>query len=513
MTIVNKSARISSEAKVWTVGKLYALHKGNKFHYDRERLQRLLEDWPAYKAASYITLLVNGGSFKDLFQIAEIKPIVESLQQSMGPFSQNPEMVHENLKYFVKLVDEGYEYIVLDGQHRIDVISKYLEDKINLKPINVIQLTDEETNKSEFVEGLYSKLSDEVREYIRNIPIIVTTYQTGDLRELAQIFITSNDMMPMTAHERRILNYNPLNLWLTNYCNNDLNIKSMFSKIGGMTGEYDLMHKGDTLFFAEMLAYINNNTYEGYNHKVLDDILGPNPSSVKITNHDKELAYRIMKTMADGCVQMDAKKLGKFTKSSLYNLFYTISFLLQKGNNWSSNSTYGFDGKYAIDNEKMFVSWFFDKEYQRMNEKGTYIHFTIPGTNKNKKQVHEWSFRKHNADQKHSSKESFDGKGGSKYTFTDWARVRYLLADLSNDLTMLETSGIIRRVGSRTGTVTRDEVLVHSGVPLSQSHKYHVDEKLPVASGGYRDDDNVQVLPAKQNTLKSDRPSEVLVNG
>ena len=54
-------------------------------------------------------------------------------------------------------------------------------------------------------------------------------------------------MMPMTKHEKRILNYNVLNRWLNDICFRDTNIKDMFQNIGsGMTGEYALDHKGDT---------------------------------------------------------------------------------------------------------------------------------------------------------------------------------------------------------------------------------------------------------------------------
>jgi hypothetical protein len=323
------------------------------------------------------------------------------------------------------------------------------------------------------------------------------------LRELARIFITANSMMPMTKHEKRILNYNVLNRWLNDICLRDTNIKDMFESIGsGMNGEYSLTNKGDTLFVAEMLLYINNNKYEGYDTSVLDDVFGSYPKGkFLISDADRDMTKKIMKIMADGCVSYDKKKLKKFTKSSFYNLFYTISFILQKGNIWSKK--FDIDGRYKVIDDKLFIRWFFDQEFARINALGTHISFQTP-LGKTKKQVHDWSFSKHNADQNHSRKESVKGEGGSKFTFTEWARVQYLLQDLKNALTDLEKSNIITKVGSRT-TMSRDAALVALNVPLSKSDNIHIDEIVPVSRGGNRVIGNIQALNAKTNSADSNR--------
>lgn len=504
MAYKNITQTIHSYTELLTVSELYRLHAGNKFFYDRERLQRLLNEWVGYKKSSYLTSLMNGGNLKDLFQIAKIQPITAFLEEQLVPTEKNYEFIKENLEYFQNLSDQGYEYLVLDGQHRIDTIVKYIEGKIDLTPLSVIELKDEEQAGSIYVKGVFSKMPEEAQDFFKSQRVVVTTYTTGDLRELARIFITSNDMEPMTNHERRILNYNPLNRWLNALFLHDIAIRKMFESITGMSGEYDIKHKGDTLFGAEMLRYINNNDYEGYNHADLDDMLGSYPKKlINITEHDKKITAQIFRLIADGCAKYPESKLKKFTKASIYNLFYTASFLVQKNNKWSK--PFDIDGRYKIVDATAFVTWFFNREYERLNVKGTYITFNVPGTNKSKKQVNEWSFRKHNADQKHSGKQSVEGMGGSKYDFKDWARVRYLVNDLVEDIASLENRGIIQKVGSRTGDITRDEALVAARIPLSEAHKYHVDEKFPVSKGGYRNEDNIQVIEAEKNRNKSDR--------
>jgi len=120
------------------------------------------------------------------------------------------------------------------------------------------------------------------------------------------------------------------------------------------------------------------------------------------------------------------------------------------------------------------------------------------------KQKHDLSFSKHNADQKHKSKISIKDEGGSKYDFNDYARLRYLLADLIEDIDMLVKQDILSSVGSRSG-LSREEAAVAHNVPLSETDTLHLDEILPVSKGGDRTVENTQFLDAETNINMSDR--------
>ena len=502
--VVNLTQKVCGEAKIKSPYFLYRLHKNNKLFYDCEKLQRLLVRWHDAKVNSYLFTAFNGASVKDCFQLAEIKPIVEDLKKSLKPNAENYRFIEENLAYFQDLLDKSYEYLVLDGQHRIDTIVRYFDNEFFFKPEELITMQIKGERGGIDVKGKFEKLPEEIQNHLMmNIPLIVVIYKTGDLRELARIFITANSMMPMTKHEKRILNYNENNRWLNQLCLNDINIRDMFKHIGsGMTGEYSLDHKGDTLFVSEMLMYINNNFYDGYDSDILDDVLGPYPSGkVNISSVDKEITKKIFRIMADGCSQYDAKKLKKFTKSSFYNLFYTLSFVLQKGNVWGKKKE--IDGNYKVTDPTLFVKWFFDEEFKRINTPGTKVPYKN-ATGKTKYQIHDWSFAKHNADQKHARKESVKGDGGSKYTFDSWARVQYLLEDLNSALTMLKNRSIIAPVGSRD-TMTRDEALVALDVPLSMSDNVEINEKEPVSKGGKRVIGNIEALTKDENRTLRDR--------
>ena len=508
MKVTNLTQKVSGKAYTKAPKFLYELHVKNKLYYDRERLQRLLVRWHDAKINSYLFTAFNGASVKDCFQLAAIAPIVEELKEQLIPTATNYRFVQENLEYFQELLDKGYEYLVLDGQHRIDTLVRFFNSQYFFKPEEIISMQIEGEKGVIDIEGTFDKLPEEIQTHLMNsIPLIVVIYETGDLRELARIFITSNSMMPMTKHEKRILNYNPTNRWLNDICLHDINVKDMFKNIGsGMTGEYSLDHKGDTLFVAEMLMYICNNMYDGYDTDVLDNILGPYPKGkLKVSDSDKETTRKILKVMADGCTQYDAKKLKKFTKSTFYNLFYTLSFIMQKGNIWGKKKD--IDGKFKVIDDAAFVKWFLDEEFKRINAPGTKVPYKN-ATGKTKYSIHEWSFAKHNSDQKHGRKESVKGDGGSKYTFDSWARVQYLLEDLNSALTLLKNHSIIASVGSRD-TMSRDEALVALDIPLSMSDDVEINEIVPVSKGGKRELGNIEALPKDTNRKQSDRVRRV----
>tara|TARA_B110000114_G_scaffold112642_1_gene118214 strand:- start:237 stop:1094 length:858 start_codon:yes stop_codon:yes gene_type:complete len=285
----------------------------------------------------------------------------------------------------------------------------------------------------------------------------------------------------------------------------------MFQLISGMTSEYDLKNKGDTLFAAEMMCWINNNNFENQTH-ILDQVCGPVKSSRKskdkskvyISETERQLTKKILRIMADGCALYPETDLKKFSKSSLYNLFYTLAFLMQKNNIWLT------DVEYSISDPELFVKMFFDAELVRLKSPGTNFPYVLPN-GKNRNQLHDYSFAKHNADQKHQSKVSMKGEGGSKYKFNDYARLRYLKADLEEQIPALESLGIITKLGSRKGERTRAEILAEEGIPLSQQSGYHIDEIVPVSKGGNRTPENTRVIDSKTNMNDGNRTKRVIV--
>ena len=513
--IKNTSAKVTSDVDIQSPEWIFSLHIKNKLHYDRERLQRLLNRWPADKVNSYLTTLFSNISLKDTIQLAKVDTIVGKLKIDLEMETDvfEKEFLRENLNYFLELQEDDIEYLVLDGQHRIEEIVSFFSNETVFRPTSDIILQVEGESGKHEVKGKYEDQHDLIKDYLfKNTPLIVVTYHTGDLQELANIFITSNSMVAMTWHEKRILNYNQNNRWLNELCNYNTNIKSMFTNIGsGMTGEYDLLKKGDTLFTAEMLLWINDNLYENQSLQ-LDKALCPNKlnkeatSKLYISDKDRSTTKKILKLMADGCAEYPDSLMKKFSKSSLYNLFYTLAFFMQNNNKWGKLKD--MNGRYEVSDMKSFTKWFFDKEFARINHVDTYMRFRKPN-GKTAKQMHDYSFAKHNADQKHGSKTCMKDQGGSKYNFSDYGRLRYLLEELSESMPDLLQLGIISPLGSRSGDYSRDQLMTGHGIDLSKSKGLHLDHIVPVKKNGDTTLENTRFVSAKTNMNDSDRTKKI----
>ena len=79
-----------------------------------------------------MSTLLCGLSYKDSFQLALIEPIVADFKRKIetGECSVNEIKAYEySVRELEKLLDQGYKYLILDGQHRLKEIYDYfLED-------------------------------------------------------------------------------------------------------------------------------------------------------------------------------------------------------------------------------------------------------------------------------------------------------------------------------------------------------------------------------------------------
>jgi len=500
------SNKVTEESFEKPVDWLFQKYINKKLFSDNEKVQRLLIDWKGYKINSYLTTLLNGMPKKDSFILADISKIVESIKSDMAKNTDTAldEYFEFNLKYFSDLENEGYEYLIIDGQHRIDTIFKYFDNQIDFKPKTSIEYGIEGESGKVKVAGKFQSLAvPPVMQKLLDTMIRVVIYSTGDLQELVNVFVTSNSQKAMTHHEIRIINFNKNNQFIVRLCKSTTNIMNMFKCMKNMTSDYSLDCKGDTLFACEMLLWTHTNDYE-HQTDTLDTAFGPVLVDKKdyyplyIQPTTRNLTEKIFRKMGDICKQYPGLK-NKFARASFYNLYMTLAFFMQPTNKFGKEK--GIAGNYEVINDKLFAKWFFDEENKRLNAVGHKMTFSKPN-GKTGEQLHPLSFKAHQNDQKHQSKKSVKGDGGSKYTFNDYARIRYLLEDLCQMLDEFQTKKILQKLGSRSG-LTRAEAAVAHDIPLSETEGKHLDEILPVSKGGNRTVENTQFVDAGLNMRDS----------
>ena len=199
--IKNISAKVDSIVEIKSPGWIYLLHKNNELHIDNEKLQRLKKKWEEGKVNSYLTTLFNGASLKDTIQLAKISTIIEKLKSDLESETDSIEIefLEDNLNYFESISNKTY--LVLDGQHRIHEIVEYFDGNTVFSPTQSIEYQVEGESGKIVIRGKLKDLNEDVQYHLKSmIPLIVVTYNTGDLKELVNVFITSNSMVAMSAH-------------------------------------------------------------------------------------------------------------------------------------------------------------------------------------------------------------------------------------------------------------------------------------------------------------------------
>lgn len=498
---INLSKVLETELFPMTYGELVRLHLKGELYCDQRYTQRLLNKWNDSRMSDFLEVSLSGGNYNTSFLIVDIHNVIAYQKNVLAQSLKNNKNEEEKLNHFVRLADLGIKYLLIDGQHRVDTLVTYMSDELYFTPQNPIFFRLDNEKVTIRIEGKFSDLPDDAQDYIRDIPVVCVKYNTGSIQSIIRALVATNSGTQMTQHEKRILNYNGNNNFINDLCERDVNISDMLDRVKTKP-QYETIHKGDTYLACEALLWINDNRCE-FGEKLLDDAFGINPKpELNTTSSQRKLTASILSTVAESCAEYNnaGHNLSNFSNASIHNLFYTTAFLMQDNNLFAASSD-RLVGTYKIVDKLRYAEWFFDEENERLNAEGTQIGTGIfDKNNREKMQVHIHSFRAHNKDTKHFRKQTKAGVGGSKYTFDNFARIRYLLADLESSMTHLMNAGIIQKVGDRSAQ--RNKILAELGVPLSKAKGKHVDEIVSVARGGVREKDNVRLLTARQNTSK-----------
>ena len=103
------------------------------FFVDSETLQRFLQEWKKSKIDSYLSTVFGGLAHKDLFQLADIKKIVNAYKDRLEDETLNKDekiALEDSYNYFKSLEDKKFTFLVLDGQHRLKYLYQYLNNEI-----------------------------------------------------------------------------------------------------------------------------------------------------------------------------------------------------------------------------------------------------------------------------------------------------------------------------------------------------------------------------------------------
>lgn len=240
-----------------------------KIYVDEKNLQRLINKWPDSIASNHMAACLKGHSNIYTIVLISINGVLDYCEELIQGFEEGTpqyESVKETLDYLSAIKSEGFEYINVDGQHRVDCYTRYLGSEFAIKESVVNEI---ETDKGIFVEDLNGKLFKDLREEsqdeILNTPLTLVVVNRGTLSDLVDITIYTNIGEPWNQHEMRIIIPSRFNRFLHDFMSNNPLLTAMFKHTKKLDGDYSLVKKGDSLIMSEWFGYyynvINGNIY------------------------------------------------------------------------------------------------------------------------------------------------------------------------------------------------------------------------------------------------------------
>jgi hypothetical protein len=156
--------RKSIEARV-VAATLNTLRKfAGKIYVDEKNLQRLIDKWPDSIASDHMAACLKGHSNIYTIVLINISGVIDYCEELIQTFDEGGaqyESVKETLDYLNGIKSKGFEYINVDGQHRVDCYTRYLGSEFTIKKSVINEI---ETDKGIFIEDLNGKLFNELRE-------------------------------------------------------------------------------------------------------------------------------------------------------------------------------------------------------------------------------------------------------------------------------------------------------------------------------------------------------------
>ena len=128
---------------IWTEFPIsWFIEKVHKIYIDRELMQRVFAPWKSSRIDSYFASLLDGTGLFSIRIVVEIYSIMMDIENRLAEFTPEDaeyENYNYTLNYMKDLMENGKEYILLDGQHRIKTEKFWIapeKGEVAYKPTN-----------------------------------------------------------------------------------------------------------------------------------------------------------------------------------------------------------------------------------------------------------------------------------------------------------------------------------------------------------------------------------------
>ena len=239
-----------------TFDQITSAKKNNKWICFREWLQReeQVKKWNSKdkKAAkSYLQGIFQTLGVTEEFLICDIDFLIGDIETQQLSQPKLKKLWDKMLTWLKKHKELGVEYVILDGQNRINHA---------LVPFRYNNLAISLAYNGYVHENVtYSSLDDYTRQQINERQFRVSVISGGDVTKVVDKLININDGEPWGDHETRDVLWTSVSFDIKSIASYPNTVKLHTNTLKNIwTGNYALHKKGVTLFIAEMLHYIRN---------------------------------------------------------------------------------------------------------------------------------------------------------------------------------------------------------------------------------------------------------------
>lgn len=306
---------------------------------DDDLAQRIFVDWDDERKQSYIEAVLQGTNLTSVFVLADLKSIITGIKTEIKLIEeqlQNDEIekveaeeeieaLNDNLEYFQSLIDDGYDYLLLDGKHRSEVLQETFLDKTfkfgdnfeNYLTTNKVGVNLKGRTLKNFDESLTEYLLD-------NTKTLMTVIRNGKIEDMQGIFVKTNSGLQLFPMELRICTMSVLARFVRSLTNPNDNhtIYTFFNSLKGLTGKgsKSFEKKGHLLLLTYVIAYYMNNIKTNkapikkfYSDKYFDSMY---EYSYKFSKSDQTFIREVFHILSKG--SLEEYKKAKSNKNPKY---------------------------------------------------------------------------------------------------------------------------------------------------------------------------------------------------
>jgi hypothetical protein len=438
--------------------------------YDKTKLDGSFQRWGGVKYGSgwttnqarvYISNYLSGRTFNKIINVN----VKESLKYCKELGDQ------KSIDYFKNVIDEGYDYVSIDGNNSSSFLSSFISGNEELTVKNC-DYSDEEIN--------FKELKEDVRhDILYSEKIEVVTLRNITIDEMCNLFRDLNTQTRLNKQEHRQARITPLAQDIRNYGNltKDFFLKFCFK------GDRHIHQRVHEEMLAQLCLKVERDYGTELNGLELDKFYKKAPG--ELSSSTKNCLNSMIKN-ANGLYKAlkDKGNIKRLSKGKIHNLFEIFKIVC-------------YDNSFKINNYELFFSWFLEED----------LKFTNMSKSVQEEDLEDRSY-------------TYWTKFFSNHKFYRKIKQNFL-AVFFKDVEKLQQQGIISYVRSTKDYFTweqkldlfhRQEGKLRTGENMDVLElylgKYEADHVTSVKDGGATTIDNAELMTMTQNRQKGSNSNQ-----